>query len=118
MSDALRWPLGSFGADVAIRWAIEGVRAAPRNAAPRRSADPPYKEKWLVDQRCGFRALAFRTFTPPDEAKVGDAWAYVDRLSNGEIITKRRFRTILEAHDFAKAALKRALLRAGKDDCW
>lgn len=108
---------GSLGAILALRRTIEATGAPPRNAAPRRRArtqDPPYQQRWTVAERCGFRAFAFKTSTPPEDATVGDAWAYVE-TPDGRIIAKRRFRTILEAHDYAKSAITRALGRALQD---
>jgi hypothetical protein len=88
-----------------------------RNAGGARAKTPPYRERWLVDDRCGYRAWVFWTGTPPERAVVGDAWAYLEKTSNGEITAKRRFRTREEAYRYIKPALKRALERAGKDDC-
>ncbi len=88
-----------------------GVRGA-------RAKTPPYRERWLVDDRCGYRAWLFWTGTPPERAVVGDAWAYLEKTSNGAITAKRRFRTRDEAYRYIKPALKRALERAGKDDCY
>jgi len=82
-----------------------------------RAKDPWYRERWLVDDRCGYRAWLFWTGKPPNEAVVGDVWAYVEKPA-GEIVGKRRFRTTDEAHRYVKAALKRALERAGKFDCY
>lgn len=94
---------------------LNGARAGRRDA---RAKDPPYRERWLVDDRCGYRALLFWTGAPPETAKVGDVWAYLEKNSNGQILAKRRFRTTDEGHRYIKAALRRALERAGKHDCY
>jgi len=100
---------------------LNGRRARRQTAEPQRrrdgrAKDPRYRQRWLVDDRCGYRAWLFSTSKPPAEAVVGDVWAHVEKPS-GEIVGKRRFRTTDEAYRYVKAALKRALERAGKFDC-
>ncbi|MCA9678990.1 MAG: hypothetical protein KC464_28425 [Myxococcales bacterium] len=85
-----------------------------RNA---RGKTPWYRERWLVEERCGYRAWLFWTGAPPETAAVGDVWTYIEKPM-GEIVGRRRFRTTAEGHRYAKAALKRALERAGKFDCY
>lgn len=82
-----------------------------------RKKEPWYRERWLVDDRCGYRAYMFWTGAPPETAVVGDVWAYVEK-PNGQIIGKRRFRTKDEGLKYVRAALRRALERAGKYDCY
>jgi hypothetical protein len=91
-------------------------RAPSRRDA--RSKDPPYRQRWLVDERCGYRALLFWTGAPPETARVGDVWVYLEKTANGQITGKRRFRTTDEGHRDIKAALRRALERAGRHDCY
>jgi len=84
---------------------------APRDA---RTRDPAHRERSLIGDRAGYRAWAFWTGAPPESAKVGDAWAYIEQPS-GKIMAKKRFRTQAEAWTYAKAALKRAVERTGID---
>jgi hypothetical protein len=101
---------------------LKGTGARRQSNAPRRRdarrKDPAHRERWLVDDRCGYRAWMFWTGAPPETAVVGDVWAYLERTSNGEILGKRRFRTRDEGHRYIKAALRRTLERAGKHDCY
>ena len=112
-----RYAITPHEADVLVEKIVRLLNGAP-SRRDARSKDPRHRERWLVDQRCGFRALLFWTGAPPETAVVGDVWAYVERLSNGQIIGKRRFRTTDEGHRYVKAALRRALERAGKLDCY
>jgi len=95
---------------------LNSTSSPPRRDA--RSKDPAYRERWLVDDRCGYRALMFWTGAPPETAVVGDVWAYLEQTSSGRIISKRRFRTKDEGYRYIKAALRRTLERAGKHDCY
>lgn len=101
-----------------LNGARAGRQARTSSQRDARAKDPRYRERWLVDDRCGYRALMFWTGAPPETAIVGDVWAYVEKNSNGQIIGKRRFRTTDEGHRYVKAALRRALERAGKHDCY
>jgi len=105
----------------ATGWVVDANDAATANpatgaTAPRdaRTRDPAYRERSLIGDRAGYRAWAFWTGTPPESAKVGDAWAYIEEPS-GKITAKKRFRTQVEAWTYAKAALRRAVERTGID---
>lgn len=114
-----RYAISPHEADVLAEQIVRLLNG--RNAQGARGArakTPPYRERWLVDDRCGYRAWVFWSGTPPERAVVGDAWAYLEKTASGEMIAKRRFRTRDEAYRYIKAALKRALERAGKDDCY
>lgn len=112
-----RYAITPHEADVLVEQIVRLLNGTP-SRRDARSKDPRYRERWLVDDRCGYRALLFWTGAPPETAVVGDVWAYVERTSNGQIIGKRRFRTTDEGHRYVKAALRRALERAGKHDCY
>jgi hypothetical protein len=112
-----RYAITPHETDVLVAELVRLLNDAP-SRRDARSKDPKYRERWLVDDRCGYRALLFWTGAPPETAVVGDVWAYVEKNSNGQIIGKRRFRTTDEGHRYVKAALRRALERAGKHDCY
>lgn len=112
-----RYAITPHEADVLVEQIVGLLNGAPSRRGAR-SKDPRHRERWLVDERCGYRALLFWTGAPPATAVVGDVWAYIEKTSNGQIIGKRRFRTTDEGHRYVKAALRRALERAGKHDCY